>query len=176
MLIHAYGLFWRAEEIEWTPGPGRTAAGGVKRFGLLGRLGENRPGIQVADFRAQRGIYILYAELGPYYVGLTDQKRGLGSRLKDHLSDLHAGKWDRFSWFGFRRVLKSRDLAGLQQLSKPAFGRYVEQSKMLRELEALLIRAVALQNRQRTRFPEADSWVQIALGERERYLNKARPR
>jgi hypothetical protein len=170
VLIHAYGLFWRAEEIDWSPGGGRRA-GGVRQFGLLGRLGTNAPGLRVADFRAQRGIYILYAELGPYYVGLNE-KRDLGLRLKDHRSDLHAGKWDRFSWFGFLRVLERRDGAGLNELSMAAMGRYVEHAKMYRELEALIIRAVALQNRQRTRFPAADSWTQVRRDERPYYLSK----
>jgi hypothetical protein len=29
-----------------------------------------------------------------------------------------AGNWDRFSWFGFRRVLKGKDDDGLQKLGK----------------------------------------------------------
>jgi hypothetical protein len=59
--IHAYGLFWDAEEINWTP---RAGQGG--RFQILGRIGEHRPGLQVCDFRRQRGLYVLYDNYGPF--------------------------------------------------------------------------------------------------------------
>lgn len=107
MLIRAYDLFWRADEIEWFPGSGRRGA-----FCMLGRIGTNAPTTRVADFRQQHGLYILYSDYGPYYVGLT-RRQYLGKRLKDHLGDHHAGNWDRFSWFGFRQVLKSKDENGL---------------------------------------------------------------
>ncbi|MGN8160395.1 GIY-YIG nuclease family protein [Salinisphaera sp. SWV1] len=83
----------------WFPGTGNKDS-----FRLLGRQGKNRPTIRLADFRYQQGIYILYSNHGPYYTGLTTEQ-GLGKRLQDHLSDAHADKWDRFSWFGFKSVL-----------------------------------------------------------------------
>ncbi len=46
MLINAYGLFWRADEVDWSPGSGNHG-----QFRLLGRSGVNRPGLRVADFR-----------------------------------------------------------------------------------------------------------------------------
>jgi hypothetical protein len=94
MFIKNFGLFWRADEIDWAPGKGSKGV-----FRLLGRRGINNPGLRLADFRYQKGIYILYGNHGPYYVGLT-KRRGLGQRLKEHLADQHAGQWDRFSWFG----------------------------------------------------------------------------
>ncbi len=103
MLIKSFGLFWSGTEVNWNPGQGAKAA-----FRLLGRQGSNLPGLRVADFRYQQGIYILYGNYGPYYVGLT-RKQGLGKRLKDHLLDHHQDKWDRFSWFGFCSVLKGTD-------------------------------------------------------------------
>lgn len=95
MLIKAYGLFWREDEVDWSPGQG-------KPFRLLGRKGSNLPGLRVADFRYQKGLYVLYGDYGPYYVGLT--YTSLGDRLKDHRHDDHGGRWTRFSWFGFRKV------------------------------------------------------------------------
>src|SRR5581483_1996702 len=44
---------------------------------------KNKPGLRICDFRKQRGIYILYGDLGAHYVGLTRQQ-DLGKRLKDH--------------------------------------------------------------------------------------------
>jgi hypothetical protein len=102
-LIQAYGLFWRADEIDWSPGKGHRYD-----WRLYGRRGSNHGKLEVTDFRMQKGIYILYGDYGPHYVGLT-RKKGLGRRLKDHLFDQHANKWDRFSWFGFCTVLKKTD-------------------------------------------------------------------
>ena len=86
MRVTSYGLFWREDEIDWHPG------GGVRdSFRLLGRSGSHRGKIRVVDFRHQQGIYILYDEYGPSYVGLT-RNQGLGKRLKDHKSDHLAGK------------------------------------------------------------------------------------
>src|ERR1043166_3287038 len=100
MFITNYGLFWRRDEVDWNPGKGAKGA-----FRLLGRRGKRHPAIRLADFRRQKGIYILYGNHGPHYVGLT-KRMGLGRRLMDHLSDRHSKKWDRFSWFGFNMVLK----------------------------------------------------------------------
>lgn len=170
MLIRAYGLFWRADEIDWTPGAGRSADG-VRRFALLGRRRINAPGLRLADFREQRGIYILYGNYGPYYVGVTIE-RGLGTRLKEHLGDVHAGEWDRFSWFGFRRVLAPRRPSPLGELAEFALGKYVDQGAMIMELEALLINAMALRNVRRTRFPAGERWEQVRLDERAHFLGK----
>jgi hypothetical protein len=60
MLIRAYGLFWSGDEIDWHPGQGSR-----NRFTLLGRRGTNRPNLQLADFRKQSGLYILYGNYGP---------------------------------------------------------------------------------------------------------------
>ena len=110
VFIKSFGLFWRADEVDWNPGKGAKGA-----FRLLGHRGVNLPGLRVADFRYQQGIYILHGNHGPYYVGLT-KKQGLGKRLKDHLTDDHADMWDRSSWFGFCSVLKGKDDGGLCKL------------------------------------------------------------
>ena len=102
MLIQNYGLFWKVNEIDWFPG------GGSRGFRLLGRRGSRSANLELADFRNQKGIYILYGNRGPHYVGLC-RKQGLGTRLKQHLSDKHEGKWDREP----HRL--SRRLVGLSQ-------------------------------------------------------------
>ena len=164
-IFHAYGLFWRRDEIDWSPGSGLK-----KQFRLLGRLKENRPALQVADFRRQNGIYILYGNHGPYYVGLT--KAALGNRLRDHLFDKHKGKWDRFSWFGFGQVLKTKDLDGLQCLKELPANRQVTPTTMISDIEALLIQAMAVRNTAKMNFASADEWIQIPLDQVERYLEK----
>lgn len=135
MQVTSYGLFWRAAEIEWFPGKGRR-----NEFRLLGRIGKNRPGIRVADFRRQQGIYILFDEYGPAYVGLAKGDR-LGARLRDHHGDHLVGKWDRFSWFGFNPVGATPDRGGVLSLNQPRRDVTDDTSTTIGDLEALLIAA-----------------------------------
>jgi hypothetical protein len=166
MFIKSYGLFWRADEVEWSPGKG---VKGV--FRLLGRRGVNLPGLRLVDFRHQQGIYILYGNHGPYYVGLT-RKQGLGKRLKDHLTDEHAGQWDRFSWYGFRAVLASKDEYGLCKLKKLAEVAVGKPNAVIADVEALLIRAMGLRNINQNNFVAAEEWTQVKIDEAEYYLDK----
>lgn len=167
MLIRAYGLFWRADEIEWNPG-----AGNRGRYMLLGRRGKNRPGLQLSDFRRQSGLYILYSNYGPYYVGLA-REGSLGGRLKRHRKDRHAERWDRFSWFGFRSVLTKRNELGLQELKTLRRRAGGPMHQQIGELEALLIRGLGLENNYaKMRFPGAKEWTQVKEHEVDEYLDK----
>jgi hypothetical protein len=176
MLIQAFGLFWRTDEVDWNPGSGGRAPDGVPKAALLGHRGTNAPTMRVVDFWDQRGIYILYGNYGAHYVGLTT-KRGLGRRLKEHRQDRHQGLWDRFSWFGFRRVLKTRTTAGLSDLADMAGVRTVRPDDMIREMEAILIHALGVQNLNKTRFPGVQSaeWHQVLRLERPILLNRLTP-
>lgn len=169
MLVREYGLFWRADEIDWTPGRGTR-----KRFRLLGRCGANRPRLRVSDFRYQQGIYILYGNYGPHYVGLT-RKQGLGKRLKDHLADDHAGYWDRFSWFGFCRVLKRSDNMGIRELSTLASVTLADPNVLIGDVEALLIKAMDLRNKANMSFSGGTEWIQVKRDEATDYLDKVAP-
>jgi len=63
------------------------------------------------------GIYALYKEKKLYYVGLAANLRG---RIRWHLKDRHAGKWDMFSIYIIRRVRYLHDLESLiLSISKP---------------------------------------------------------
>lgn len=166
MFVKSYGMFWRVDEVEWNPGKG-----GRGQFRLLGRRGMNVPKLRVADFRHQQGIYILYGNHGPLYVGLT-KKQGIGKRLKDHLTDNFEGKWDRFSWFGFRIVLKTKDENGLCELKGLAESGIGKPIAMIADVEALLIKAMGLNNIKQMKFSDAREWKQIKLLEIERYLEK----
>jgi len=160
MQITSYGLFWRADEIDWFPGQGNHNA-----FRLLGRIGVNRPGIRVADFRRQQGIYILYDEYGPAYVGLAKGDR-LGARLREHHEDHLLGKWDRFSWFGFNPVGASHDKFGVLSLNEPKRDMTDDTITTIRDLEALLISAMGPKlNKSKMRFVNAEKWDQIAQWE-----------
>ena len=167
--IKNFGLFWRADEVDWYPG------GGVKgAFRLLGRQGKYLPGLRLADFRYQQGIYILYGNYGPYYTGIT--KQGFGRRLQDHLGDDKAEQWDRFSWFGFQQVKIGADAHGICMLRDLAGVAVGDPSMVINDVEALLIRAMGLSNIAQTQFSEADEWIQVKLDEREHYLEKVAPK
>jgi hypothetical protein len=168
VLIRAYGLFWRREEVIWNPG-----AGNRGYFRLLGRRGKNLPGLTVADFRGQRGIYILYGNHGPHYVGLT-KKQDLGNRLRDHTFDLHGGNWDRFSWFGFREVLLSKDADGYPRLRDVPLNTVVKPDRIIGDIEALLIQAMNVRNVANMNFAKAHRWEQVRLIELDIYLTKAK--
>lgn len=172
MLIKAYGLFWQADEIDWHPGRGHRG-----EFRLLGRVGMNLGTLRVADFRDQRGLYILYGNYGPYYVGLV-RDQPLGKRLKDHLHDHHSGRWDRFSWFGFRSVLDASDADGVKRLRARAALSVGPSDEAIADIEALLIRALGLpSNRARMKFrdPDAAHWEQVKQHEVEGLLAKLTP-
>ena len=97
-MIRTYGLYWKADKVHW----GRSGAGGAGNLlGSSSRADANN----AVDFLNQRGIYALYSDYELIYVGQTgagDQR--LFSRLKGHLSDHLAERWDRFSWFGTQWV------------------------------------------------------------------------
>ena len=169
MRVTSYGLFWRADEIEWSPGRGARNA-----FCLYGRIGKNRGSISVCDFRYQQGIYILYNEYGSSYVGLT-RKQGLGKRLKDHLSDNLENKWDRFSWFGFRQLRRENAL-GRFALTDAALEVAEDQSTTIGDLEALLIRAIGPRdNTAWMNFKDANEWSQVGWDETDQVLAKVMP-
>lgn len=164
VMITSYGLFWRADEVNWHPGRG------VRGFRLLGRIGAIQPKLEVTDFRQQRGLYVLYGNYGPYYVGLT-QKQDLGKRLREHLHDHHQGRWDRFSWFGFRRVLKSTEPDGTQRLAALAELSVGKPQNMIKDMEALLIKALGCEsNLNKMNFTRARAWTQVKAHEVEKYL------
>lgn len=163
MLIKNYGLFWHRDEVEWEPGCGG-------RFRLPGRRGATRGNLSVVDFRWQQGIYILYGNYGAYYVGLT--REGFGNRIKAHLYDDHQSAWNRFSWFGFRSVLRRRDESGFCELKEMSETTVVGRDTMIADVEALLIRAMGVSNINQMSFSDADEWHQIELHEVGHYLNK----
>jgi hypothetical protein len=156
MLVRTYGLFWRADEVDWRPGRGVP-------WRMPGRRGFNRPGVKISDFRDQRGIYVLYGNYGPRYVGLA-RDRGIGDRLKDHMSDRHEGKWDRFCWFGFRRVLERRDAAtGMHELASPANYAVGDVNSVIADMEAMLIKAMGFpHNFNEMNFPNGQEWLQVS--------------
>ena len=89
--VTAYGLHWERDKVDWVSG----------RI-----LGYDTDPKQPIDFSDQQGVYLLHNWQSTVYVGRTEAERnGLSQRLRHHhrRSDW-SGKWERFSWFGLRRV------------------------------------------------------------------------
>jgi hypothetical protein len=106
-IIANMGLFWSRNKVRWRGnagiGPARLA-GTRRRAKSKGQV----------NFWPQTGIYALYAEYRLVYVGqagLSD-KSCLGNRLKQHITDDLAGRWDMFSWFGLQKVRTSDNKVG----------------------------------------------------------------
>jgi hypothetical protein len=168
--IRCFGLFWSAEEIDWSPGTGNSG------FRMLGRFGSVRPKLQLCDFRAQTGIYVLYDDYGPYYVGLA-RTSSIGTRLLIHHRDKHAGKWDRFSWFGFRGVSTRRLADGTQKLARMPERLVTPSHWTIADIEALLIQSLGTQhrgNRQEMKFAAAKPWTQLMRHQVDEYVAKVR--
>ena len=141
-MIQSIGLFWRRDNVFWGRG---------NQAGMLLGVPAGNVTAEAADFREQVGIYALYAEYEIVYVGQTGNgNQKLLHRLKQHRSDDLAERWDRFSWFGLRRVLNSGRLSNVNQATHPSL------RITLDHMEAILIHAAEPRmNRQGGRFGEA---------------------
>lgn len=176
--IRAYGLFWSAHEVDWYG----TYSG--HHLELLGRINKQGSSLRVANFWNQQGIYVLYNDYGPYYVGRTSgQQMSLGKRLRHHALGLngspHAGKWDRFSWFGWRGVLEGADSRGLRNLRKMPKHLLTNSTSTVNDIEALLIYCFGTRqaggNGKNETFAAALQWEQVFADEREKYLGRIAP-
>ncbi|MEQ8246207.1 MAG: GIY-YIG nuclease family protein [Alphaproteobacteria bacterium] len=143
MLVQNYGLFWRRDRIFWGRG---------KRRGHLKGLYTSEQTGDVVDFRDQQGIYVLYdSSFELVYVGQagSGERQRLFLRLKQHRSDQLADRWERFSWFGIRKVNQDCTLKVEKKTVKPAI------NEVLNHIEAILIAsAEPPHNRQGGRFGE----------------------
>jgi len=56
------------------------------------------------------GVYVLSKHGKPYYIGLASK---LPSRLRHHLKDRHAHKWDRFNFYAIRSQKHIKDIESI---------------------------------------------------------------
>ena len=96
----------------------------------------------------------------------------MGWRLKTHTSDHLADEWDRFSWFGFRKMLEGKDENGFRKMSDLPNSAPASPTEDITDVEALLIRAMGLMNVRQMNFTYDDPWEQIKLDEIDYYLEK----
>jgi hypothetical protein len=90
-LVRAFGEFWNPDLVNWK-----------NSFQLLG---SDQHGRSVNAYE-QRGIYVLYEDYVPVYIGKA-YKQSIGWRLQLHRESERKGpRWDRFSWFGLNRFTR----------------------------------------------------------------------
>jgi len=143
MLIRAYGLLWNPDAVDWG------SVGRGNRGSLLGKIRRDGSTHEI-DFWDAHGVYVLLDQFRPIYIGQAG-KGGLGPRLRDHLSDRFAGRWDMFSWFSMSttNVTTSNVRAPGKRTLKP--------KTVLDTLEALgILLADPPLNRKRESVPDAD--------------------
>jgi hypothetical protein len=147
MLIKNYGLYWSEAQVFWGyPGVEGT---------LFGVPSDNKRA-EPTNFRSQAGVYVLYDNLAPVYVGETGiGNRRLFMRLHDHRADQLAGRWDSFSWFGIYPVNKVSRTVRVNTRLKPKIG------DVRHHTEAILIAAMEPRlNLQRGKFGTAERYIQ----------------
>ena len=113
MLIRAYGLFWNPDIVDrGKPGKGNKGL-------LQGRVKKDDT-THTIDFWDTYGIYVLHNEFKAIYVGQAAATR-FGMRLRAHLTDRSAGRWDMFSWFSLSKInttSKTVSDPGIRQVSE----------------------------------------------------------
>jgi hypothetical protein len=177
--ISSFGLFWRRDDVIWTRDDlnDDDEFEGPFKFLMVGKIGEKKPKLRMCDFRFQQGIYILYDEYGPVYVGLAGRRKNgeaLGQRLKEHLTDDHGHTWSRFSWFGFDPVqdTQTENICEVSTSLTTVIEQSTAVSSTIRDTEALIMHIIMPQNNRSsiTRFKAGREWAQLQRYEISSYL------
>jgi hypothetical protein len=146
-IIQAFGMYWRRNLVDWNNSPEM--------------LGQQQKEAKAVDMCDQRGVYLLHDVQRVIYVGqAADQP--LGKRLFQHTTDRLNGRWDRFSWFGIRRVTTDGKLldTDIKNLTT---------GNIITTLEALLIEGLEPpQNRKRGEDFGAVEYLQIESPKRKK--------
>jgi len=123
-LIRTYGEFWSPDVVDW-----------AKSWRLLGTERADSKG-PILNVYEERGIYVLYKDFVPVYVGKAD-RQSIGYRLQLHRESRRKGpRWDRFSWFGIRGLTSKGELRNLNAAA------HADTSELIATLEALLIAVI----------------------------------
>lgn len=94
-VVTSFGLYWDRSAVSWKATP--------HLWGEYQTAGAAKANLTQVDFGPQHGVYLLHDIREVIYVGRTTSG-ALGKRLSDHTKDKLRGRWNRFSWFGFRPV------------------------------------------------------------------------
>ena len=100
--------------------------------------------------KTQHGVYALYKHDRLYYVGLAGNLR---RRIKQHLRDKHAGRWNRFSLYLVRKVDHIKEIESLLlRIADPAGNKQAGRLQRATNLERRLRRL--MQQRVRAEIDE----------------------
>lgn len=92
MLLKCFGEFWNPAIIDWS------------KEELLGHIKDDKHTYEI-DFWGARGVYVLYENFRPIYVGKSEVS--IGDRIAKHLGNRLAGRWDMFSWYSPDKINKT---------------------------------------------------------------------
>ncbi|WP_337171751.1 GIY-YIG nuclease family protein [Gemmatimonas aurantiaca] len=140
MLIKTFGEFWNTAAVDWDSG----------KLKGSGKIDDRSVTI---DFWSAKGVYVLYHDFRAVYVGKSES--AMGDRLKAHLTDRFAGRWDMFSWYS---VCKANKTSG--GVNDPTV-RKIDLNDAVKTFEALLIATMTPPlNRRFEALPEATQFEQ----------------
>lgn len=146
MIVRAFGLFWNVTGVDWK---------GAQMKGIFEAKNPdtNRKVSITSNAWEQSGIYCLYHEFTPIYVGRA-LSRNLGIRVNAHRFDRLAGRWDSFSWFGCHKVNADGSLMAFKT-------RLTKRIHIVKSLEAFALIAFDPRlNRRHESLPEAREFIQ----------------
>ena len=117
-VIANYGLYWERDKVNWWPGRQGRGVRGIRLLGKPYSIGSEHDEDDengAVNFSNQLGIYLLHNGMETVYVGqTTNDKNGLFQRLRSQGIEPDKGPlWDRFSWFGFKKV-RGTELSSVQ--------------------------------------------------------------
>lgn len=138
ILIRTYGEFWNPDVVKWD-----------NTWRLLGKRRSDFTGPSINIYE-ERGVYVLYKDYQPVYVGKAD-KQSIGYRIQLHRQSRRKGpRWDRFSWFGIRGLRTNGKLRAISAAFHP------KKDELIATLEALLIATIDPRlNSRREKFKNA---------------------
>jgi len=155
--------------------------------GVHSRLFEEHKDVLREFLRGRHGIYALYKGDRLYYVGLAASLR---SRLRNHLKDRHAGRWDHFSVYITSTNDHLRELEALAlRIASPKGNKSLTRFARSQDLKKYFRRHIAERQRhelddlfassdepeirhESLRAPALASWVKAKLAIRMEYKSK----
>lgn len=141
MLIKAYGLQWKPEEIYEN-----NIHSSRKSFRGLVKKGNKKYEI---DFWKAKGIYALFYDFEIVYIGKVTENR-LGTRIASHWR-YRKEQWNTFSFYSFSDIDFKN--GKVKTTSKKSI---IDINMAIKTIEAIIINtAVPFNNKQETRFPNS---------------------
>lgn len=148
MIINAYGLHWKPEEIF------KKIKGIPSRKRFYGKVKRNKRYYEI-DFWKARGVYALFKSFELVYVGKVPNM-SLGSRIRNHWRNM-GEHWDSFSFYCFSDIdFKNNTTISPQKALK------TDKDTAIRTFEAIMINSSEpFLNKQEARLPKAKKATQL---------------